>query len=236
MEIDNAAYTVPVQGYAGMECETSVKRRSSVSESSQKRCRRVSNSFAKKELKIRAALLKQDDMMMQESTVFTHIPSPITIVDANCNVSNFSDSYISSASCVLCFFGNVQRPLFSVDEIPPHLLALDYVLPCLMAYNTSIFGITTDSPDSIVAWKQNILPNTISLPIISDWNREICLEMGMLHPLGGGHIALDAIVIVDSQGRRRDTLLIRSSTDINKLVQTVQETLRFLAYENETTA
>lgn len=41
------------------------------------------------------------------------------------------------------------------------------------------------------------------LPWVWDESRRLLLRLGLLHPLGGGRTALDAVVVVDWRGRRR---------------------------------
>lgn len=49
--------------------------------------------------------------------------------------------------------------------------------------------------------------NTVSfsLPLIQAVNgsQNHFVKLGLLHPLGGGHLPLDALVVVDPKGRRR---------------------------------
>ncbi|RPA83355.1 hypothetical protein BJ508DRAFT_71297 [Ascobolus immersus RN42] len=92
----------------------------------------------------------------------------------------------SPSGCrVLCFLGSTDS----------HLNALSSVADLLAkSFNTPIHGISL---------QQLSAPSSMSIPIIHDSTRTLTLHLGLLHPLGGGRTALDAIVVLDREGRRR---------------------------------
>ncbi|CUS07073.1 unnamed protein product [Tuber aestivum] len=77
-----------------------------------------------------------------------------------------------------------------------HLQGLGQVASLLGNLNADVFGVSLSAP----------LPHTSSLPIVHDRTRALTLSLGLLHPLGGGRQALDAIVILDREARQRVVL------------------------------
>ncbi|RPA90799.1 hypothetical protein L873DRAFT_1716642 [Choiromyces venosus 120613-1] len=96
------------------------------------------------------------------------------------------DLWRSRGFTVLCFLGCTIEPLQS----------LSHVASLLDNLNANVFGISLSAPP----------PHTSSLPIIYDRTRALTLSLGLLHPLGGGRQALDAIVILDRDSRQRVVL------------------------------
>lgn len=84
---------------------------------------------------------------------------------------------------VLCFLGCTLE----------HLQGLGHVAALLSSSGADIFGVSLNAPP----------PFTSSLPIIHDVSRALTLSLGLLHPLGGGRQALDAIVVLDRESLRR---------------------------------
>ncbi|KAG0641125.1 hypothetical protein HOY80DRAFT_1008705 [Tuber brumale] len=97
-----------------------------------------------------------------------------------------SDLRRSRGFTVLCFLGCTIE----------HLQSLGQVASLLGNLNTDVFGVSLSAPP----------PHTSSLPIIHDRTRALTLSLGLLHPLGGGRQALDAIVILDRDSRERVVL------------------------------
>lgn len=180
-----------------------------------------------------ARVISEEDMEVVFEPSFINLSKPVYVVNGIGGINEIHKLPILFSSFVLCFFGNVSGDYGYVDNVPLHISAISHFYPCLQSYNTDVIGITTDTVENICQWKAH-LPRALqfSLPVISDSNDEICREMGMLHPLGGAKLALDAIVIIDSVGRRRDILPIRTTTCVSTLITAVQETVRFLAIEN----
>jgi len=89
---------------------------------------------------------------------------------------------------MLCFLGCI------ID----HLHAVSLVSSLLSTFKVNIYGVSLIPPP----------PQTSSLPIIYDPSRQLTSSLGLLHPLGGGRTALDAIVVLDSKLRRRMLLPI----------------------------
>lgn len=92
----------------------------------------------------------------------------------------------SGGFTVLCFLGSTIE----------HLQGLGQVASLLGNLNADVFGVSLSAPP----------PHTSSLPIIHDRTRALTLSLGLLHPLGGGRQALDAIVILDRDSRQRVVL------------------------------
>jgi len=88
---------------------------------------------------------------------------------------------------VLCFLG------VGVDT----LRSLGQVKSLLENLGASVYGVSLGVPEE--EWGS-------CLPIIHDKNRTLTLALGLLHPLGGGRQALDAIVVLDNESRARMVL------------------------------
>ncbi|KAF3931779.1 hypothetical protein ABW19_dt0204846 [Dactylella cylindrospora] len=89
---------------------------------------------------------------------------------------------------MLCFLGCI------VD----HLHAVSVVSSLLSTFKVNVYGVSLIPPP----------PQISALPIIHDTSRQLTSSLGLLHPLGGGRQALDAIVVLDSKLRRRMLLPI----------------------------
>ncbi|KAF3311779.1 hypothetical protein TWF173_008050 [Orbilia oligospora] len=89
---------------------------------------------------------------------------------------------------MLCFLG------CTID----HLHAASVVSSLLSTFKVNVYGVSLIPPPAHVS----------SLPIIYDGTRQLTSSLGLLHPLGGGRQALDAIVVLDSKLRRRMLLPI----------------------------
>ncbi|KAK6361717.1 hypothetical protein TWF730_005431 [Orbilia blumenaviensis] len=89
---------------------------------------------------------------------------------------------------MLCFLG------CTID----HLHAASVVSSLLSTFRVHVYGVSLIPPPA----------NVSSLPIIYDGTRHLTSSLGLLHPLGGGRQALDAIVVLDSKLRRRMLLPI----------------------------
>ncbi|KAF3918879.1 hypothetical protein ABW20_dc0103544 [Dactylellina cionopaga] len=89
---------------------------------------------------------------------------------------------------MLCFLG------CTID----HLHAASVVSSLLSTFKVNVYGVSLIPPP----------PQVSSLPIIFDGTRQLTSSLGLLHPLGGGRQALDAIVVLDSKLRRRMLLPI----------------------------
>jgi len=53
-----------------------------------------------------------------------------------------------------------------------------------------------------------VLAHGFAVPIIFDRQRALTASLGLLHPLGGGRVALDAVVVLDADSRARMVLPI----------------------------
>jgi len=82
------------------------------------------------------------------------------------------------------------------------------VYSCLLEYSPNLQAlILTHTPKDLA---QAISIASISLPIVEAQGNPAnhFLKLGLLHPLGGGRQPLDAIVIIDTAGKRRLVLPI----------------------------
>ncbi|ORY12113.1 hypothetical protein BCR34DRAFT_624473 [Clohesyomyces aquaticus] len=121
------------------------------------------------------------------------LPKPETsALQPHNNVCNF---VASSSVMVLCVQGNYH---LHYDLLCSHLPNLYSIAPTLQAL------VLCRDPSTHV-------PSTsapFSLPLVQavgpDYNHFV--RLGLLHPLGGGHHPLDALVVVDPRGRRRMVL------------------------------
>ncbi|KAI5838948.1 hypothetical protein DFP73DRAFT_242274 [Morchella snyderi] len=77
-----------------------------------------------------------------------------------------------------------------------HLVGLGHVAALLASGGADVFGVSLSAPP----------PGTSTLPVIHDVTRALTLALGLLHPLGGGRQALDAIVVLDRDSLRRMVL------------------------------
>lgn len=53
---------------------------------------------------------------------------------------------------------------------------------------------------------QDVQGLEIPVPVVWDRERTLARGLGMLHPLGGGRVALDAVVVLDAEWRERVVL------------------------------
>ncbi|KAF3921391.1 hypothetical protein ABW21_db0200065 [Orbilia brochopaga] len=84
---------------------------------------------------------------------------------------------------MLCFLGCIAD----------HLHAVSVISSLLSTFKVNVYGVSVMPPP----------PGISSLPIIFDGTRQLTNSLGLMHPLGGGRQALDAIVVLDSKLRRR---------------------------------
>ncbi|KAJ6262239.1 hypothetical protein Dda_3044 [Drechslerella dactyloides] len=84
---------------------------------------------------------------------------------------------------MLCFLGCIAD----------HLHAVSVISSLLATFKVNVYGVSLMPPP----------PRISSLPIIYDGTRQLTTSLGLMHPLGGGRQALDAIVVLDSKLRRR---------------------------------
>lgn len=84
-----------------------------------------------------------------------------------------------------------MRPLLTNEYV-----TCSHVATLLENSGADVFGVSLTPPP----------PRTSSLPIIHDRTKALTLSLGLLHPLGGGRQALDAIVVLDKESRRRMVL------------------------------
>lgn len=89
---------------------------------------------------------------------------------------------------VLCFLG------FGGEET---LRAVGGVSTLLAALGARCYGVSLVPPNA-----------ECGLPILHDRHRSLTTRLGLLHPLGGGRTALDAVVVLDSESRARMVLPI----------------------------
>lgn len=77
------------------------------------------------------------------------------------------------------------------------LETLEGVLPLLEPLNAQVYGVTDTGPTAAgrSGW-------------IVDEKRSLAKELGLLHPLGGGRECVDAVVVVDAQGRWRGSVVV----------------------------
>ncbi|KAF2474866.1 uncharacterized protein BDR25DRAFT_255355 [Lindgomyces ingoldianus] len=145
------------------------------------------------------------------------------------NVSNYSSA---TSLLVLCVQGDCH---LHYDLLCSQLLDLYTIAPSLQAL------VLCRDPSTHV-------PSTsasISLPLVQAVGPEYnhFVRLGLLHPLGGGHYPLDALVVVDTRGRRRLVLPFgwgagRHAADIgggrtvqNRLMEMLRKCIQTLSQE-----
>jgi len=98
---------------------------------------------------------------------------------------------------VLCVQGNVQIHYELLCAALPHLLTLSPSLQAfILCHDPSTHRLSPSAP--------------FSLPLIQATtpSNNHFVRLGLLHPLGGGKFPLDALVVLDGEGRRRLVLPI----------------------------
>ncbi|KAK8255179.1 hypothetical protein HDK77DRAFT_25483 [Phyllosticta capitalensis] len=110
----------------------------------------------------------------------------------------FPSSYVPGQSMVvLCVVESSDVHLRLLCASLAHLLTLSPTLHPIL--------LTRHSPSAIFSNLQSTSRSPPSLPTIMAKNHPTnhFLRLGLLHPLGGGLAGMDALVLVDPQGRRR---------------------------------
>ncbi|KAF2786648.1 hypothetical protein K505DRAFT_343622 [Melanomma pulvis-pyrius CBS 109.77] len=125
-----------------------------------------------------------------------------------------SNYVVGSSIVVFCVQGNLQLHYDLLCSTLPDLCALSPSLQALVLCRDPSSHIPSTS-------------TPLSLPLVQavgpDYNHFV--RLGLLHPLGGGNLPLDALVVLDTQGRRRLVLPFgwgagrHASTPAGKTVQ-----------------
>ncbi|KAF2710502.1 hypothetical protein K504DRAFT_377153 [Pleomassaria siparia CBS 279.74] len=106
--------------------------------------------------------------------------------------SALSNYAVGSSIIVFCVQGNLQLHYDLLCSALPDLYTLSSSLQALV--------LCCDPPSHVPSTS-----TSSSLPMIQavgpDYNHFV--KLGLLHPLGGGKLPLDALVVVDTHGRRR---------------------------------
>lgn len=147
-----------------------------------------------------------------------------TAVIGNTITNDFTLSQYEGKYVVLFFY-----PLDFTFVCPTELHAFQEALPEFEKRNTQIIACSVDSAHSHFAWlntpKQKGGIEGISYPIVSDINKTICKEYGVLIPQEG--IALRGLFLIDTEGRVRhqtvnDLPLGRSVAEVLRMVDALQ--------------
>ncbi|CAI6341860.1 unnamed protein product [Periconia digitata] len=114
---------------------------------------------------------------------------PGSSLKAHCNVDKYQKS---NSIIVLCVQGSIQLHYDLLCAVLPELYAMSPSLQALvLCRDPAIHTPSSSAP--------------FSLPLVQavgpSYNHFV--RLGLLHPLGGGEHPLDAIVVIDSQARRR---------------------------------
>ncbi|TID27740.1 Bifunctional dethiobiotin synthetase/7-8-diamino-pelargonic acid aminotransferase [Venturia nashicola] len=120
----------------------------------------------------------------------TTIPTPdATQFDGN-NFKNYDSNKSLFVLCVL-------------EDLTLSLAVLHYALPSLLHISPNLQALVIAR--SPTALSSIMASSPVSLPIVEAQGNPAnhFLKLGLLHPLGGGQRPLDAIVILDTAGRRR---------------------------------
>ncbi|KAF8516504.1 peroxiredoxin [Gautieria morchelliformis] len=133
---------------------------------------------------------------------------------------------VSLESCKGSWVVLLFYPLDFTFVCPTEILAFNDALPQFEALNTVVFGVSTDSEYSHLAWsmqprKQGGLGPDLKLPLIADKSMTISREYGVLVEEQG--IALRGLFIIDAKG------ILRQIT-VNDLPvgRSVDETIRLI--------
>ncbi|TGZ78931.1 hypothetical protein EX30DRAFT_373452 [Ascodesmis nigricans] len=87
---------------------------------------------------------------------------------------------------VLCFIGGTRVVLDSLAQVKGVLHGL----------GANVMGVSLTDVNGV----------EVGVPVVWDRERVLARGMGMLHPLGGGRVALDAVVVLDEEWRERVVL------------------------------
>jgi len=153
---------------------------------------------------------------------FVTQPAPDFKAEALVNgqfAADFTLSQFLGKKVVLFFY-----PLDFTFVCPTEILAFSDAIGEFEARNTQVIGVSVDSKFSHLAWASTERSQGgikgVSFPLVSDLNKTIATEYGVL--LGAG-IALRGLFIVDEKG-----VLKHITVNDNSLGRNVEEVLRVL--------
>jgi peroxiredoxin (alkyl hydroperoxide reductase subunit C) len=134
-------------------------------------------------------------------------------------VENFSLSQFEGKKVVLFFY-----PLDFTFVCPTEILAFSDAIAAFKERNTQVIGVSVDSQFSHLAWanterKEGGIKG-VSFPLVSDLNKTIAADYGVLLP---GGVALRGLFIVNEKG-----ILKHITVNDNSLGRNVEEVLRVL--------
>jgi len=101
------------------------------------------------------------------------------------------------SSLLLCAIGQMDLHYHLLVQVLPELLVMS---PCLQAL--ALYSCHPSRPPPAES-TGSLFSQNIPLVDVSNLASPIFLQLGLLHPLGGGKTPLDALVLIDGQGRRR---------------------------------
>ncbi|KAK3060596.1 hypothetical protein LTS18_008194 [Coniosporium uncinatum] len=117
------------------------------------------------------------------------------------SASGERENYRSSPARPSCFI------LCVIGQLDIHYHLLHAMLPELLSMSPNLQALILQSgpPPHFLVPSSTNFPLPMSLPFLnaSDLASPIFLRLGLLHPLGGGKTPMDALVLIDGQGRRR---------------------------------
>jgi peroxiredoxin (alkyl hydroperoxide reductase subunit C) len=134
-------------------------------------------------------------------------------------VENFSLSQFEGKKVVLFFY-----PLDFTFVCPTEILAFSDAIDAFKERNAQVIGVSVDSQFSHLAWanterKEGGIKG-VSFPLVSDLNKTIAADYGVLLP---GGVALRGLFIVNEKG-----ILKHITVNDNSLGRNVDEVLRVL--------
>jgi peroxiredoxin (alkyl hydroperoxide reductase subunit C) len=153
---------------------------------------------------------------------FVTLPAPDFKANALVNgqfVNDFTLSQFAGKKVVLFFY-----PLDFTFVCPTEILAFSDAIEEFKARNAQVIGVSVDSHFSHFAWasqdrKEGGIKG-VSFPLVSDLNKTIAADYGVLLPAG---IALRGLFIVNEKG-----ILKHITVNDNSLGRNVEEVLRVL--------
>jgi len=153
---------------------------------------------------------------------FVTLPAPDFKANALVNgqfVNDFTLSQFAGKKVVLFFY-----PLDFTFVCPTEILAFSDAISEFKDRNTVVLGVSVDSHFSHAAWantdrKEGGIKG-VSFPLVSDLNKTIAADYGVLLPAG---IALRGLFIVNEKG-----ILKHITVNDNSLGRNVEEVLRVL--------
>ncbi|ODQ56360.1 hypothetical protein SAICODRAFT_28562 [Saitoella complicata NRRL Y-17804] len=142
------------------------------------------------------------------------------------------ESLSASTGCtvlVLCFWSGGWATSTALDG-PELIFAMSKAHTAFRRLDARVFAVGTDSPWMHLRYLSTLPVNAVTLPILSDTTRTMTLSMAAMDP-GCGTRCMDAIVLVDKNGRRRGLVPFLPGSRVEDVVEKAKEGVEWLNAE-----